>query len=73
MLHGTAAGADVMAFVLPSGIRQPVVALPAAGHGLGVYGQMTDEDLKALFAYLNQIPAIRNKVQEPLLPAAAVN
>lgn len=38
-----------------------------------VYGQMTDEDLKAIFAYLNQIPAIRNKVQEPLLPAEAVN
>ena len=38
-----------------------------------VYGQMTDDDLKSIFAYLGQIPAIRNKVQEPLPPANAVN
>lgn len=32
-------------------------------------GQMTDEDLKAIFAYLQQIPAVRNKVPDPLPPA----
>lgn len=34
-----------------------------------VYGRMTDDDLKAVFAYLRQIPAIRNKVPDPLPPA----
>jgi mono/diheme cytochrome c family protein len=34
-----------------------------------VYGQMTDEDLSAVYAYLQQIPPIRNQVPEPLLPA----
>lgn len=38
-----------------------------------VYGQMTDEDLKSIYSYLRQIPAIPNKVQEPLPPAPAVN
>ncbi len=38
-----------------------------------VYGQMTDDDLKAIYAYLGQIPAIRNNVQEPLPPSAPVN
>ena len=33
------------------------------------YGQMTDHDLKAVFAYLRQIPAVRNKVPDPLPPA----
>ena len=32
-------------------------------------GQMTDEDLKAIFAYLRQIPAVKNKVPDPLPPA----
>jgi hypothetical protein len=32
-------------------------------------GKMTDDDLKAVFAYLRQIPAIRNKVPDPLPPA----
>ena len=32
-------------------------------------GQMTDEDLGALFAYLRQIPPVRNKVPEPVPPA----
>ena len=31
--------------------------------------QMTDDDLKAMFAYLRQIPPIRNQVPEPLPPA----
>ena len=33
-----------------------------------VYGQMTDADLEAIFAYLQTIPAIANKVPEPRLP-----
>ena len=32
-------------------------------------GQMTDDDLKAVFAYLRQIPAVRNKVPDPVPPA----
>jgi hypothetical protein len=32
-------------------------------------GQMTDEDLKAIFAYLKQIPPVRNRVPDPI-PAA---
>ena len=38
-----------------------------------VYGKMTDDDLKSIYAYLGQIPAIRNKVQEPLAPTPAAN
>ena len=34
-----------------------------------VYGNMTDEDLKAVYAYLRQIPAIKNKVPDPIPPA----
>jgi len=32
------------------------------------YGQMTDDDLKAVFAYLRQVPAVKNKVPDPLPP-----
>jgi mono/diheme cytochrome c family protein len=32
-------------------------------------GKMTDEDLKAVFAYLRQIPAVTNKVPDPIPPA----
>jgi hypothetical protein len=31
------------------------------------YAKMTDEDLKATFAYLRTIPAIKNKVPDPVL------
>jgi mono/diheme cytochrome c family protein len=31
------------------------------------YGKMTDEDLKAVFAYLRQIPPVKNKVPEPVI------
>ena len=31
-----------------------------------VYGQMTDEDLGAIYAYLRQIPPIRNAVPDPI-------
>jgi mono/diheme cytochrome c family protein len=34
------------------------------------YGQMTDDDLKAVFAYLRQVPPVKNKVPDPLPPAA---
>jgi mono/diheme cytochrome c family protein len=33
------------------------------------YAQMTDEDLSAVYAYLRSIPAIPNRVPEPLPPA----
>lgn len=32
--------------------------------------QLTDDDLRAVFAYLHSIPAIHNKVKEPLPPQA---
>jgi hypothetical protein len=35
------------------------------------YGQMTDDDLKATFAYLQSIPPIRNRVPDPIPPAPA--
>lgn len=38
-----------------------------------VYGQMTDEDLGAIYAYLRQIAPVRNKVPEPLPPTAPGN
>jgi mono/diheme cytochrome c family protein len=31
-------------------------------------GQMTDDDLKAVFAYLRQIPPVKNKVPDPVPP-----
>ena len=33
-----------------------------------VYSQMTDDDLKAVFAYLKTLPPVRNKVPDPLAP-----
>ena len=36
-----------------------------------VFAQMTDADLKAVFAYLKTVPPVRNKVPEPLPPAQA--
>jgi mono/diheme cytochrome c family protein len=36
-----------------------------------MYKNMTDADLEAVYSYLRTIPAIRNKVPEPLPPAAA--
>lgn len=32
-------------------------------------GQLSDADLKAIFAYLRTIPAIKNRVPDPVLPA----
>ena len=37
-----------------------------------MYKHMTDDDLEAVFAYLQTIPAIRNRVPEPLAPAASM-
>jgi mono/diheme cytochrome c family protein len=37
-----------------------------------VYNNFTDGDLEAIFAYLQTIPAVKNKVPEPLAPAASV-
>lgn len=35
------------------------------------YSQFNDRDLSAIYAYLRSIPAIKNRVPEPLPPAAA--
>ena len=32
-------------------------------------GQMTDEDLKAVFAYLQTVEPVQNEVPDPLPPA----
>ena len=37
-----------------------------------VYNNFTDDDLAAIFAYLQSLPAISNRVPEPLPPADAV-
>jgi len=37
------------------------------------FRQMTDEDLKSIFAYLRSIPAIKNEVPPPKVPAAALD
>ena len=36
-----------------------------------VYKNMTDDDLKAIYAYLRTIPAVKNQVPLPVLPGAA--
>jgi mono/diheme cytochrome c family protein len=35
------------------------------------YGKMSDEDIRAVYAYLRSIPAIHNRVPDPLPPADA--
>jgi hypothetical protein len=35
------------------------------------YGQLSDDDLKAIWAYLGTIPAIKNHVPDPIPPADA--
>ena len=35
-----------------------------------VYGKMTDDDLKAIFAYLRTIPAVKNQVPLPVVSSA---
>ena len=34
-------------------------------------GKLTDQDLKAVFAYLRTLPAVKNRVPQPLPPAAS--
>jgi hypothetical protein len=36
-----------------------------------MYKHMTDEDLEAVFSYLQTIPVVKNQVPEPLPPATA--
>lgn len=36
-----------------------------------VYNNFTDADLEAIFRYLQTVPAVRNRVPEPLAPVAA--
>ena len=38
-----------------------------------MYKHMTDDDLEAVFSYLRTIPAIKNRVPEPLPPQVAAN
>ena len=33
--------------------------------------QMTDDDLKAMFAYLKSLPPVRNKIHDPIPPMQA--
>ena len=35
-----------------------------------MYAKLSDDDLKAIYAYLKTIPAIANRVPNPLPPAA---
>jgi hypothetical protein len=35
-----------------------------------MYKHFTDADLEAIFAYLQSIPPVKNRVPEPLAPAA---
>jgi hypothetical protein len=37
-----------------------------------MYRHFSDEDLVAIFAYLQSIPAVKNRVPEPLPPPAAL-
>ena len=36
-----------------------------------MYAKLTDEDLKAVFAYLKTVPAISNRVPNPIPPRPA--
>jgi hypothetical protein len=36
-----------------------------------VYKNLTDEDLKSIFAYLQSLPAVENAVPEPVPPPAS--
>jgi hypothetical protein len=37
-----------------------------------VYNNFTDDDLKAIYAYLRTVPAVKNRVPQPLPPPATV-
>ncbi len=36
-------------------------------------GKMSDEDIRAVFAYLRTVPPIHNRVPDPLPPSAPVD
>jgi hypothetical protein len=36
-----------------------------------VYGKATDDDLKSIFAYLQSLPPVKNKVPQPIDPPGA--
>lgn len=38
-----------------------------------VYANFSDDDLRAIFAYLQTIPAVKNRVPQPLPPASATH
>ena len=45
--------------------------VPAGGYRKRAsYGNLTDEDLQSIYAYLKTVPPVRNRVPEPLLPPA---
>lgn len=49
------------------GIGRPILPpMPAAN-----FANFTDEDLRSIFAYLKSIPAVKNRVPDPLPPADA--
>lgn len=49
------------------GVGRPLLPpMPAA-----MYAQMSDEDLGAVFAYLQSIPAVKNRVPDPIPPQQA--
>ena len=54
---------------LPFGDRQDA---PFYNRDIVSVRQFTDADLEAIFSYLQSIPAIRNRVPEPLPPSAEV-
>lgn len=37
-----------------------------------MYGQLSDEDLKAIWAYLGTVPPISNHVPEPIAPTRGI-
>ena len=38
-----------------------------------LYGRMTEEDIKAIFAYLKSLPPIRNRVPEAVVAEPPLN
>jgi len=49
------------------GVSRPILP-PMPWQG---YAQLTDEDLKSIYAYLRTIPAVRNRVPDPAPPPSA--
>lgn len=66
-----AAITSTLAEAAPPAEQRPFAALPPMP--IAVYNNFTDRDLKATFAYLRTVPAIRNKVPDPVPPVAAAS